>query len=188
MVSFEFNIYVNVMSKVVINLCSWSLILAACSSEPLNNSEDIQAAETSQSSAPEKPSCAQFDIQVINAPWAKHPALQQDHQLQVMDEAGEATFHTLGIDRSPDFFFHVLPESFNEFALIKGASRMFAYDCQCGVLQELGIALDDSFEGVDAQSGLIQSVSMPDKEKLRIEITDHRPMEFTLTPDRHFTR
>lgn len=172
--------YTGSILKFIADICFLALLFSACSQEPRNTPVITYS--------PEQLKCTSLDIEVLNAPWAKESSKQLDHRLQIIGQNGEYKFYNLGIDRSPDFFFKLIPKVFNEFVFIRGASRVYAYDCHSGVLQELDISLDADFEGQDAQSGLINSVEISENKLLIIGITDHKPIQLTLTDNRRFIR
>jgi len=74
---------------------------------------------------------------------------------------------------------------YRNFVVLKGISRILAYDCQNDRLQELAIKLNENFEALDAQSGFIHRVSF-DWDGLLVDVKDHPRMIFMLGPNRHF--
>lgn len=171
-----------------------AMTLVGCDAESFETAKsDIERNQTQTSvpvttPIPNKLSCSDFDISIVNAEWAKKTAEQKPHRLKVTGKNGISKNHDLGIDRSPDFFFKIMSETLNDFAVIKGASRVLIYDCQSGKLQELGIILGDDFEGMDAQSGLVRSVSNQGGRSLDVDIVDYKMLTFTVDSDRRFAR
>ena len=146
-----------------------------------------QTIKKSTPPAPKSNSCSKLNISIIDAEWAKPPFHQEPHKLRTTKADDGQTEYILGIDRSPDFFFKIETTEYYDVALVKGASRFLAYDCQDGTLQELDLSMEPDTELVDAQSGQIVDVTVTE-DILHLKVRDYRTLKYKFGSNRKFIR
>jgi hypothetical protein len=184
--------------KRITRLLLCSVILSACDPVmPVPIEPDAGGRNADQSSGitvggtssdDQTTNCSDLKLAILDAAWAKNPADQAPHRLEVIQPDGTVEFHDLGIDRSPDFFFKIYSDTINNMVILSGASRAIAYDCQNDTIQDLDLSLGADFEALDAQSGLIDNIASTDNHRVIITLRDYGALQFQLNADRSFTR